>query len=232
MAIADRAQAEGEMVLRPGRSRAAAMVAVAGAMLLGGCTLQQQGAAVGAGGGCAVGAGIGALAGGRNTGSAAALGCGIGAVLGGLGGAVVGSNLASGQQGYVATEGNLQDRQYTARQAAEELTKEAAAAREAERRMRSSLAPLAQQVSAGRQLNDWQLRELEQARADRQRAEAALRQGQSSAAALRQQLGQMQGAKQDTGQLQRDLAVIEQRNRELEQHLWNMRNGPLGQIDA
>jgi hypothetical protein len=232
MAIADRAQAEGEMAFRPGRSRSAAMVAVAGAMLLGGCTLQQQGAAVGAGGGCAVGAGIGALAGGRNTGTAAALGCGIGAMLGGIGGAVVGSNLASGQQGYVATEGSLQDQQYAARQAAEDLSREAAAARAAERRMRSSLAPLAQQVSAGRQLNDWQLRELEQARADRQRAEAALRQGQSSAAALRQQLGQMQGAKQDTGQLQRDLAVIEQRNRELEQHLWNMRNGPLGQIDA
>jgi hypothetical protein len=209
-----------------------AVVALVGGLLISGCTLQQQGAAVGAGGGCAVGAGIGALTGGRNTGGAAALGCAIGGILGGIGGAVVGQNLATGQQGFAASEDDLRARQLEARALAESLGREAQAARAAEQRMRSTLAPLAQQVSAGRQLTDWQLRELEQARAERQRAEAALRQGQSSAATLREQIGRMQAGKQDSSGLQQELAAIERRNRELEQALSNMRNGPLGRIDA
>lgn len=200
-------------------------VAMVGALALAGCADQKanmtaQGAGVGAVGGAL----IGGLIGGQR-------GALLGAAIGGVAGAGTGYALGSQQEQFASAEQELQVRTERARAVATTQRNEAEAARTAAARYESSLAPLRQQVAAGRQLNNQQRATLSQAQAERDQIKAKLEAGQKASDEIREQVNGLKAKGQNTAALEaegRDLAAS---NARLEGALSRM-NTALGRIEA
>jgi len=207
-----------------GRWTPVTMVMV-GALALVGCADQKanvtaQGAGIGAVGGAV----LGGLIGGRQ-------GALIGAAVGGLAGAGTGYYLGSQQEQFASAEQELQVRTERARGIASTQRNEAEAARTSAARYESSLAPLRQQVAAGRQLNNQQRSTLAQAQAERDQIKAKLDAGQKASSDIRESVASLRQKGQNTAALEaegRDLAAS---NARLQGALDRM-NSALGKIEA
>jgi hypothetical protein len=200
-------------------------VVMVGALAMAGCADQKanmtaQGAGVGAVGGAL----IGGLLGGRQ-------GALLGAAIGGVAGAGTGYALGSQQEQFASAEQELQVRTERARTVATTQRTEAETARTAAARYEASLAPLRQQVAAGRQLNNQQRATLSQAQAERDQIKAKLEAGQKASDEIREQATGLKGKGQNTAALEaegRDLAAS---NARLQGALDRM-NTALGRIEA
>lgn len=200
-------------------------VVLVGALALAGCgdqksTLTAQGAGVGAVGGAV----IGGLIGGQR-------GALLGAAIGGVAGAGTGYYLGSQQEQFASAEDELRVRTQRARSIAATQRGEANNARTAAASYERSLAPLRQQVAAGRQLNAQQQATLQKARADRDDIRAKLEAGQKASAEISTSVSNLKAKGQNTAALEaegRDLAASNQR---LQGALERM-NSALGRIEA
>lgn len=200
-------------------------VVMVGAIALAGCADQKasmtaQGAGVGAVGGAVLGGLFGGTRG-------ALIGAAAGAAVGGLGGYALGSQ----QETFASTEQELQTRTQRARDVAAMQRGEADRARSSAANYERSLAPLRQQVNAGRQLNDQQRNTLTQAQAERDQMKAKLEAGQKASDEIRSQAANLRQKGQNTAALEaegRDLAAS---NARLQGALDRM-NSALGKIEA
>ncbi len=197
-----------------------------GAIALAGCGRDQKSSltAQGAGIGAVGGAVIGGLIGGRQ---GALIGGLAGAAVGGLGGYALGSE----QERFASTEEELRVRTERARNIAATQRGEADNARNTAARHERSLAPLSQQVAAGRQLNNTQRATLAQAQTERDQIKAKLEAGTKASDEIRTAVGNLRAKGQNTSALEaegRDLAAS---NARLQGALDRM-NGALGKIEA
>jgi outer membrane lipoprotein SlyB len=196
-----------------------------GTLALAGCgdqksSLTAQGAGVGAVGGAV----LGGLLGGQR-------GALIGAAIGGIGGAGTGYYLGSQQEQFASAEEELRVRTERARTIAATQRGEANNARTAAATYERSLAPLSQQVAAGRQLNSQQQATLQKARADRDEIRSKLEAGQKASDEVRTTVANLKAKGQNTAALEaegRDLAAS---NTRLQGALDRM-NSALGKIEA
>jgi hypothetical protein len=134
------------------------------------------------------------------------------------------------QQGYAATEQNLTGRERNAQEVAQQMQAEAGNARNAASRMSSELAVLRREVSSGRGLNAQQTQTLDQAKRDRDRAQAALNEGEAHVAAMRRQIAASGGKGGGDDALAEEAARIERSNASLADSLRRM-NADLGRIE-
>ena len=196
-----------------------------GALALAGCgdqksSLTAQGAGIGAVGGAV----LGGLLGGRQ---GALIGGLAGAAAGGLGGYALGSE----QERFASTEDELRVRTERARTIASTQRGEADNARNAAARYESSLAPLNQQVAAGRQLNNTQRSTLAQAQAERDQIRAKLEAGTKASDEIRTAVGNLRQKGQNTSALEAEGRDLSASNARLQGALDRM-NGALGKIEA
>jgi hypothetical protein len=200
-------------------------VVMVGALAIAGCADQKanmtaQGAGVGAVGGAL----IGGLLGGRQ-------GALLGAAIGGVAGAGTGYALGSQQEQFASAEQELQVRTERARAVATTQRTEAETARTAASRYEASLAPLRQQVAAGRQLNNTQRATLAQAQAERDQIKAKLEAGQKASSEIREQVTGLKGKGQNTASLEAEARDLSASNARLQGALDRM-NTALGRIEA
>ena len=196
-----------------------------GALALAGCgdqksSLTAQGAGVGAVGGAV----IGGLIGGRQ-------GALLGAAIGGVAGAGTGYYLGSQQEQFASAEEELRVRTERARSIAATQRGEADKARASATTYERSLAPLSQQVAAGRSLNNQQQATLQKARADREEIKTKLEAGQKASQEITTTVSNLKAKGQNTASLEaegRDLAAS---NARLQGALDRM-NTALGKIEA
>jgi len=200
-------------------------VMMVGALALAGCadqksSLTAQGAGIGAVGGAV----LGGLLGGRQ---GALIGGLAGAAAGGVGGYALGSQ----QENFASSEDELRVRTERARNIASTQRNEANTARNAAARYESSLAPLRQQVAAGRQLSDQQRRTLSQAQADRNDIRQKLEAGQKASDDIRSSVSNLQSKGQNTSALESEGRDLVASNARLQGALDRM-NTALGRIEA
>lgn len=200
-------------------------VVMVGALAVAGCADQKSNmTAQGAGVGAVGGALIGGLIGGRQ-------GALLGAALGGVAGAGTGYALGSQQEQFASAEQELQVRTERARTVAATQRTEADSARTAAARYESSLAPLRQQVAAGRQLNNQQRATLSQAQAERDQIKTKLEAGQKASEEIREQVTSLKGKGQNTAALEAEARDLASSNARLQGALDRM-NTALGRIEA
>ncbi|MCC6719365.1 MAG: hypothetical protein IT555_15895 [Acetobacteraceae bacterium] len=196
-----------------------------GALALAGCADQKasmtaQGAGVGAVGGAVIGGLFGGTRG-------AAIGALAGAAAGGLGGYALGSQ----QEQFASTEQELQVRTERARNIAATQRDEANRARTAAANYERSLAPLSQQVAAGRRLNDSQRNTLARAQADRDDIRAKLEAGTKASDEIRAAVANLRQKGQNTSALESEGRDLSASNARLQGALDRM-NSALGKIEA
>jgi uncharacterized protein YcfJ len=200
-------------------------VVMVGALALSGCGDQKSNlTAQGAGLGAVGGAVLGGILGGER-------GALLGAAIGGVAGAGTGYYLGSQQEQFASAEDELRVRTQRARSIAATQRSEANNARNAAASYERSLAPLRQQVAAGRQLNSQQRATLQKARADRDDIRAKLDAGQQASSEIRTTVANLKAKGQNTAALEaegRDLAAS---NVRLQGALDRM-NTALGRIEA
>lgn len=175
-----------------------------GALALAGCGDQKSNlTAQGAGVGAVAGAILGGLIGGRD-------GALLGAAIGGVAGAGTGYYMGSQQESFASAEEELRVRSQRARTVAATQRSEANTARTAAASYERSLAPLRQQVAAGRQLNSTQQATLTRAQADRQDMQAKLEAGRKASNDITASVAGLKSKGQNTAALEaegRDLAA-------------------------
>lgn len=196
-----------------------------GAIALAGCgdqksSLTAQGAGIGAVGGAV----LGGLFGGRQ---GALIGGLAGAAAGGLGGYALGSE----QERFASTEDELRVRTERARSIASTQRGEADRARTSAANYERSLAPLNQQVSSGRRLNDTQRSTLAQAQGERDQIKAKLDAGAKASDEIRAAVGNLRQRGQNTNALEAEGRDLSASNARLQGALDRM-NGALGKIEA
>ena len=192
-----------------------------GAIALAGCADQKSNlTAQGAGIGAVGGAVIGGLFGGTR-------GALIGAAAGGLGGYALGTQ----QEQFASTEEELKVRTDRARNIASTQRGEADRARNAAATYERSLAPLNQQVAAGRQLSSTQRATLAQAQADRNDIKAKLEAGTKASDEIRTSVTNLRQKGQNTSALEAEGRDLSASNARLQGALDRM-NGALGKIEA
>ena len=196
-----------------------------GAIALAGCADQKsnltaQGAGIGAVGGAVIGGLFGGTRG-------ALIGAAAGAAAGGLGGYALGTQ----QEQFASTEEELKVRTDRARNIASTQRGEADRARNAAATYERSLAPLNQQVAAGRQLSSTQRATLAQAQADRNDIKAKLEAGTKASDEIRTSVTNLRQKGQNTSALEAEGRDLSASNARLQGALDRM-NGALGKIEA
>ena len=196
-----------------------------GAIALAGCADQKsnltaQGAGIGAVGGAVIGGLFGGTRG-------ALIGAAAGAAAGGLGGYALGTQ----QEQFASTEEELKVRTDRARNIASTQRGEADRARNAAATYERSLAPLNQQVAAGRQLSSTQRATLAQAQADRTDIKAKLEAGTKASDEIRTSVTNLRQKGQNTSALEAEGRDLSASNARLQGALDRM-NGALGKIEA
>ncbi len=177
---------------------------IVGALALSGCgdqksNLTAQGAGVGAVGGAV----LGGLFGGQR-------GALLGAAIGGVAGAGTGYYLGSQQEQFASAEDELRVRTERARSIASTQRSEANNARNAAASFERSLAPLRQQVAAGRQLTGTQQATLSKAQSDRQDVQSKLDAGRKASDEINTSVANLKAKGQNTASLEaegRDLSA-------------------------